>query len=64
MICCEESANKKNSQIVQRLPLNHMPKKPWKLSLVAVDQWGDPALNERKVYRNVLPDFSGVTTYR
>jgi hypothetical protein len=38
------------------------PKKPCKLSLLAVDQWGDSALNGRKVYKNVLPDFSGVTT--
>jgi hypothetical protein len=37
-------------------------KKPYKLSLLAVDQCGDPALNGRKVYKNVLPDFSGVTT--
>ena len=39
------------------------PKKPCKLSLLAVDQWGDLALNGRKVYRNVLRDFSVVTTY-
>jgi hypothetical protein len=38
------------------------PKTPCKLSLLAVDQWLDPALNGRKVYRNVLPDFSAVTT--
>jgi len=37
-------------------------KKPYKLSLLAVDQWGDPALNGRKVSKNLLPEFSGVTT--
>jgi hypothetical protein len=40
------------------------PEKPFKLSLMAVDHWGDPALNGRKVYKNVMPDFSGVTTGR
>jgi len=38
------------------------PKKPCKLSLFAVDQWRDPALSGRKVYKNVLPDFCSVTT--
>ena len=38
------------------------PKKPGNLSLLAVDQWLDLALNGRKVYKNVLPDFSTVTT--
>ena len=38
------------------------PRKPCNLTLLAVDQWGDPSLNGRKVSKNVLPDFSGVTT--
>jgi len=38
------------------------PKKQCKLSVIAFDQLGDSALKGRKVYKNVLPDFSGVTT--
>jgi len=37
-------------------------KKMCKLSVIPVDQWGVPALKGRKVYKNVLPDFSGGTT--
>jgi hypothetical protein len=38
------------------------PKEPCKLNLLAVYQWGEPALNGRKVYKNVLPDFTSGTT--
>jgi hypothetical protein len=47
---------------VQRLPLNHMPIKPCKLSLLAVDRWGDPVFKWEEGVKNVLPDFSSVTT--
>jgi hypothetical protein len=40
------------------------PKKLWRLSLLAIDQWGDPGSNGRKVYKKMLPDFPGVATGR
>jgi hypothetical protein len=33
------------------------PKKPWKQTLVAIDHWGGPGLNGRKVWKKMPPDF-------
>jgi hypothetical protein len=38
------------------------PKKPWKLSLLVVDHWGNPGFKWEEVVKNVLPDSSSFRT--
>jgi hypothetical protein len=40
------------------------PKKLWRLSLLAIDQWGDLGSNGRKVYKKMLPDFPGCCNWK